>query len=103
MSSTGPLVAAEIVPRSWRRIGPALVWDGEPGAGAVFDPLSGETHFLAELPALFAATVDADWASAPELVARYAGQVDLDDVAKAQILTALTSLEAAEIVESRTS
>lgn len=79
-----------------------MAWDGEPGASAVFDPQSGETHFLAELPALIAATVDADWASADELVARYAGQVDLDDAAKAQILAALASLEAAEIVESRT-
>lgn len=101
MTVTGPLLETELARRTWRRVGPPLVWDGDPGAGAVFDPLSGETHFLTDLPALIAATVDADWSCPWDLVVRYAGEVDLDPAAQAQILAALASLEAAEIVESR--
>lgn len=97
------MLEAELTRKNWRRMGPALVWDGQPSAGAVFDPQSGETHFLGDLPALVAATVDAEWASAQDLLVRYAGSVVLDDAAKTQILAALASLEAAEIVESRTS
>jgi PqqD family protein of HPr-rel-A system len=87
----------------WRRLGPALVWDREPGHGAVFDPATGETHFLSELPALIATTLDDTWASHIELVSRYAGTVELDAAAEAQFVAALTSLERAELVESRLS
>jgi hypothetical protein len=89
------------VHRVWRRLGPALVWGHGPGLGPVFDPATGETHFLSELPALIATIVDGTWASPVELITRYAGPVQLDAAAEAQFLAALASLERAEIVESR--
>ena len=36
------------VHRVWRRLGPALIWGNGPGLGPVFDPATGETHFLSE-------------------------------------------------------
>jgi PqqD family protein of HPr-rel-A system len=87
----------------WRRLGPTLVWGNEPGQGPVFDPATGETHFLSELPALIATILDDTWASHVELISRYAGPVQLDAAAEAQFLAALASLERAELVESRPS
>lgn len=69
----------------------------------MFDPATGETHFLSELPALIATTLDGEWAPHAELVTRYAGPVELDAAAEAQFVAALTSLERAELVESRLS
>lgn len=89
--------------RRWRRLGPELVWDGEPGDGPVFDPLSGETHFLSQLPALILTVIDARWCSAAQLLERLAGPVALDDQAEARLLAALDSLERAELVESELS
>ena len=87
--------------RLWRRCGPALVWDDGPGQGPVFDPATGETHFLSELPALIATIVDNDWAAHSEIIMRYAGPVELDSSAETQVIAALVSLERAELVESR--
>jgi len=89
--------------RRWRRLGPPLVWDGEPGEGAVFDPVSGETHFLSQLPALILTVVDDRWCGYPELIARLAGPVALDGQAEEKVISALASLERAELVESELS
>jgi PqqD family protein of HPr-rel-A system len=96
-----PLPVADLERRVWRRPGPVPVWQGEPGEGALFDPLSGETHFLGELPALIVSVLDDHWASRGTLVERIAGPVALEQQAEAQILAALVSLEAAELVESQ--
>ncbi len=45
----------------------------------VFDPATGETHFLTELPALLLEAIGPSPATALELVERLAGPVDLDD------------------------
>lgn len=87
--------------RQWRRSGPPLVWADAPGEGAVFDPASGETHFLSELPALLLPFIDQDWHDFGSLIAHIVGSVDLDDPHRAKILSALTFLESAELVESR--
>lgn len=103
MIRPAPFPGANLAHRFWRRLGPALIWDREPGQGPVFDPATGETHFLSELPALIATTLDGEWAPHAELVTRYAGPVELDAAAEAQFVAALTSLERAELVESRLS
>jgi hypothetical protein len=87
--------------RQWRRCGPPLVWENAPGEGAVFDPASGETHFLSELPALLLSSIGQEWHNLASLVVQIAGTVDLDDQHRAKILSALTFLESAELVESR--
>jgi PqqD family protein of HPr-rel-A system len=87
--------------RQWRRSGPPLIWEDTPGEGAVFDPASGETHFLSELPALLLPFIDRQWHDLASLIADVAGSVDLDDQHRAKILSALTFLESAELVESR--
>jgi PqqD family protein of HPr-rel-A system len=86
--------------RSWWRRAQAPVWETLPGASAVFDPDSGETHFLAQLPALLLPLVSDRPATAAELVSRLAGPVELDASADAQIVAALSYLEDAELVES---
>lgn len=85
----------------WFRNGAPLVWAQTPGEGPVFDPATGETHFLNELPALILQSIDADPVSFPTLVERLAGPVDLDEQEKEKIVAALVYLEGAELVESR--
>ena len=63
MTSSDDLAAT-----SWRRVGPPLLWHREPGSGAVFDPASGQTHFLNELPAMLLAEIQADWRDGASLV-----------------------------------
>ncbi len=66
----------------------------------MFDPATGETHFLSDLPALIVTIVDDDWASHTNIIERYAGPVELDGSAETQVIAALVSLERAELVES---
>lgn len=87
--------------RQWRRCGPPLVWENAPGEGAVFDPASGETHFLSELPALLLSSIGQEWRDLASLIVHIAGSDDLEDQHRAKILSALTFLESAELVESR--
>ena len=68
----------------------------------MFDPATGETHFLSDLPALLLAAVDAEPAEVATLIDRIAGPVTLDGQAQAQVVAALIFLESAELVESRT-
>lgn len=88
--------------RLWFRNGPDLIWEQGLTHGVVFDPASGETHFLSDLPALILSVIDALPASYTELVERFAGPVDLDGQANTQIVAALLFLEGAELVESKT-
>ena len=87
--------------RQWHRSGPPLIWEIAPGEGAVFDPASGETHFLSELPALLLGFIGREWSDLPGLIGYIAGPVDLDAQSEAKVMAALTFLEGAELVESR--
>lgn len=89
--------------RLWFRIGPDLIWQGALGLGAVFDAASGETHFLSELPAVILPSIDKTPASFSNLVERLGGPDGIDEQAEAKIRAALSLLEAAELVESRSS
>jgi hypothetical protein len=63
--------------------------------------LTGETHFLGELPALLVSVVGETPVPLEDLVERLAGSIALDQHARTQINSALLFLEAAELVESR--
>lgn len=93
--------ADDVAQRRWHRSGPSLIWEQGVGEGVVFDPSSGETHFLSDLPSLILSVVDELPASSAELVERFAGPVDLDADAQSQIIAALLFLESAELVESQ--
>lgn len=67
----------------------------------MFDPASGETHFLSELPALLLSAIDADWCAFDVLVERIAGPLELDPQDQAKIVSSLGYLEGAELVESQ--
>jgi len=69
----------------------------------VFDPSTGETHFVTQLPALILAELDTTPRSVAELIERLAGPVELGETEEQQILDALSRLEAAELVESEPS
>ena len=66
----------------------------------VFDPSTGETHFVTQLPALILAELDTTPRSVETLIERLAGPTGLEQAAEQQILDALSRLEAAELVES---
>lgn len=67
----------------------------------MFDPASGETHFLSDLPALLLGQVDESWCDTMTLIERIAGPVALDTEDQSKVLAALHFLEGAELVESR--
>lgn len=83
--------------RCWFRAGPAPLTDA---SGALFDPLSGETHFLAVLPLLLLESMTARPTPTSELVRRLAGDVDPGKEGWGKIEAALLQLESAELVES---
>ena len=85
----------------WLRLGPRPIFEHLPQAVAVFDPASGETHFLSDLPALLLDVISSKPVSSEVLCERLAGKQSLDDLAKARILAALRSLEGVELIESQ--
>lgn len=89
--------------RYWVRAGVPLVYEELGGATAVFDPYTGETHYVSELPVLLLSCIDAQPALPEELISRLAGDVELDKDARSQVLASLVYLEAAELVESLSS
>lgn len=66
----------------------------------VFDPATGETHFLTELPALLLDAVNDEGSHARELVERCVGQEQHAFDLASQVTLALDFLEAAELVET---
>lgn len=66
----------------------------------IFDPETGETHFLSDLPALLLEHID----QSPQTLKQLAGSIDalddLSDEARKQIRRALDLLEANELIES---
>lgn len=91
---------AERLDLEWSRRAPPVVWENAPGNGPVFDPASGETLFLSDLPAVLLAAIDAQPVGLALLVERIAGPLELDTPDRGKILTALLYLENAELVES---
>ena len=85
----------------WLRSGPRPVFEHLSQAVAVFDPASGETHFLSDLPALLLDVTNSCPVPFEVLYERLAGKQSLDDSAKARILAALRSLEGVELIESQ--
>jgi elongation factor P--beta-lysine ligase len=66
----------------------------------VFDPSTGETHFLSELPALLLKYIDANPVTVSEMFDRIAGSDSLDAEKANLIEESLTALVRAELVES---
>jgi PqqD family protein of HPr-rel-A system len=66
----------------------------------VFDPVSGETHFLNELPVLLLQQLGATPLTLAELASRLAYGKDLGADALAKISTCLAELERVGLVES---
>jgi PqqD family protein of HPr-rel-A system len=66
----------------------------------VFDPATGETHFLTELPLLLLEAVDKLPSATDSLINTLAGPVKLEQDAADKILAALRLLEDAELIES---
>jgi PqqD family protein of HPr-rel-A system len=85
----------------WSRRGADLVWESLPATHAVFDPDTGETHFLTELPALVLQAISPVPASAAELVQRLAGNVQLDEDSAESVHSAVYQLEQAGLIEFR--
>lgn len=83
--------------RLWYRTGPALLIDE---LGAAFDPLTGETHMLADLPLLLAESVSSRPSPKQALVDRLAGELELDEAGWQRIDLALLQLESAGIIAS---
>ena len=86
---------------AWRRLSQEVVEAKGFAPTPVFDPCTGQTHFLTELPALILAELDITPCPVEELIQRLAGPDKLDQAAEQRIQAALTQLEAAELVESR--
>lgn len=77
-----------------------MVWGSPAGHGVAFDPATGETHFLTELPTLLLEAVSASPATAEDLVAQLAGPVELDDKSAERVTVALRHLHHAGLIES---
>ena len=86
--------------RVWFRTGAPLQWDSHAATASVFDPDTGETHFLSELPSILLAQVDDRPVTLYQLIQRLDGPNDLADEARHQITAALLSLERAELIAS---
>jgi PqqD family protein of HPr-rel-A system len=86
--------------RLWMRDGPELVEETFGSVCAVFDPATGETNFITELPALILTVIDEQPSTLQSLIGRLAGPIDMDQQAQEKVFTALEFLAAAELVES---
>jgi len=85
----------------WVRSGPPAVCRSLGRDTAVFDSATGETHLLTELPALVLSVMDKQAVSVADLIERIAGPVQLATGDENRIVEALSYLESAELVESR--
>jgi hypothetical protein len=85
---------------SWCRTDGVLLWSDGLENGPIFDPLTGQTHFLNELPHLLLQAVEAIPRTADELAERIAGPVQLSDEEHAKCLRALAFLASAELIDS---
>lgn len=84
----------------WYRDAPRYLQEAFDGVHAIFDPATGETHFLAELPALILTAVDNQPATPEALMDRLIGSDDAGRAMEQQVSATLQFLAAAELVES---
>lgn len=84
----------------WCRNGPAVSKLPHLDPVPVFDPATGETHFLTQLPLLLLEAMGESGREVERLIADLAGPVELNDGAVGRVTAALRLLEDAELVES---
>lgn len=99
MSSTTPASGEQ---SAWYRRGAELLWESQGDGSAVFDPDTGETHFLSDLPAMALAEIGDTPVTLSGLIARLDAPEDLPAEARQQIHAALLSLEQVELITSET-
>ena len=87
-------------PSIWYRRGAGLLWESQADGAVVFDPDTGETHFLSDLPAMALAEIDDTPVTLSGLIERLDGPDDLPAEARQQIRAALLSLEQVELITS---
>lgn len=81
------------------RRGRSLVWQHTDGLAIVFDPDSGQTHFLSELPALLLENIGASPRTIDQIAALIDAPAELHVDAREQIRRALALLKTKELVE----
>ena len=84
----------------WFRDGSELLWESHADTAAVFDPDTGETHFLTDLPAMALAQINDTPVTLSGLIKRLDGPDDLPADARQKIHAALLSLERVELITS---
>jgi PqqD family protein of HPr-rel-A system len=85
----------------WFRRSPSPIRANGFALRPVFDPLSGETHFLSDLPDLVLDVIDTHPRPLDEIITRLTDGEPLDDEGIAgNVAKALAYLEQAELVES---
>lgn len=91
----------QTIERHWLRPGPSVVLADEYAEVPVFDPVTGETHFLNDLPLMLLSEIGPQPRAFDPLLEGLGEDGDLDDHAKARIQGALLFLEQAGLIESR--
>lgn len=88
--------------RVWRRCGAPVVYalESDATSSTLFDPTTGETHFLADLPALVLSQVGEESIDLPHLLTRLDAPSDSGEEVALRVLHALATLERAELVDS---
>ena len=87
--------------RAWTRKGAPLCWEEtRSGSAVVFDPETGATHFLSDLPTILLKQVGDDPADLAGLIDRIDGPSELAPDEKQRILSTLVTLEQAELITS---
>lgn len=87
----------------WRNAACPLVWSESSAVDAVFDPATGETHLLNELPGLILRAIDTQPRNAGRIIEAMAGASaeELGRSGRDQVIAALDYLRGAELIESR--
>jgi PqqD family protein of HPr-rel-A system len=87
----------------WLKPGQGLVWNELPRGAWVFDPSTGETHFLSGLPALIVELVASQPIKEDDLLREITASDDPAAELLSQLQAALHQLEEAGLIERRTS
>jgi hypothetical protein len=84
---------------SWLRLGPPVRQLTSLSPSPVFDPLTGETLFLSDLPAMLLEAIDSSPRSVEELLSVLVGPVDLVDSKLDVVFAAIQHLSDAGLIE----
>lgn len=84
----------------WARTTADLAFAEFDTATVTFDPLTGETWFLNDLPVLLLETLEQHPLSIDDIIARLAGDLPLQADQREAVLAALHHLEQSELVQS---